>query len=73
MTNSKILTLFFILAFSNSFCQKLDSVLIDKNLKNELLGDIKPIEWVTEGRMDFDEYYTFFTPIYLNNDTHIMV
>lgn len=69
MTNSRIITIVFILAVNNSFCQKLDSVLIDKNVKNELLGSIEPIEWVTEGKMDFEEYYSFFSPIYLNSDT----
>jgi hypothetical protein len=69
MTKNVIFTILFTLTVNSSFCQKIDSILIDKNLKYELLGGITPIEWITEGRMDLEEYYTFFSPIYLNNDT----
>ena len=69
MVKNLTFTILLALAINNSFCQNLDSILIDQNLKYELLGDIEPIWLVKEGNMKIEEFYDFFKPVYLNNDT----
>jgi hypothetical protein len=46
-----------------------DSISIDKNLRDKLLKTINKTELVEEGKMPIDEFYNYFKPVYLNNDT----
>lgn len=66
----KNLSIFILVSlFAHSSYSQIDSVVVDKNHKKSLLESVTPIWMVDEGRMTLDQYYGYFKPVYLNNDT----